>query len=294
MEQCSTMTRGTQLSPMASWRMLKRTRERLRIEWRVPAYLPYLHARLTDAAVKKAEGKIGFKLPKAYIDALRAQNGGYLRFSLGNTGAKQLWGIGSRFPSILEGSVAERCGDDDDAWKPRDAHRLVPFAGDGHWYLCFDGRGGRGEPAITYVDLECARSKKVADTFEQLVEKRGQEEERELVGLVTDLVIDEVAKRLGKTMRLKMTDQGDWAHGYRTLHGSAKSGAQMWITPNEVPRGFVRKEDPDYAKLVKRLPGTALRMPEQPDVGCLIQVADLAIDDVVAACHRAGLTARRV
>lgn len=258
----------------------------------MPAYLPYVQARLTDATVKKAEAKLGIKLPKAYVEALYEQNGGYLRYSLGNTGARQLWGIGSRFPSILAGSVADRLGRaDEGAWKPRDADRLVPFDGDGHWYLCFDGRGRRGEPCITYIDLECARSKKVAESFEQLVAKPGQGEDRELVGVVSELAIDEVAKRLGKAMRLKMTDQGDWAHGYRTMHGQAKFGGQLWITPNEVPRGFVRKDDPDYARLVKRARGTALRFPERPDVTYVISVADIRLDDILEASARVPLAA---
>lgn len=197
------------IAAVARWAMAKRQRGATgsKIEWSVPAYLPHVQARLTDAAVKKAESKLGIKLPKAYVEALREQNGGYLRFMLGGTGARELWGIGSRFPSILKGSISDRCDDEDDEWKPRDADRLVPFAGDGHWYLCFDGRGRRGEPAITYVDLECARSQKIADTFEELVAKQGKEEDREQLGLVTDLKIEDVAKRLGKAMHLKVTDQ---------------------------------------------------------------------------------------
>ena len=34
---------------------------------------------------------------------------------------------------------------------------LVPFCGDGHYHYCFDYRkhGPEGEPAVTYIDVEC-------------------------------------------------------------------------------------------------------------------------------------------
>lgn len=275
--------------------MSKRTRvaKSPRIEWRVPAYLPYVQTPLTAGAVKKAEARFGFRLPTAYLEALREQNGGYLRYSLSETEeANQLWGIGARFPSILGGSIADRCAEDTGVWLPRDAHRLVPFAGDGHWYLCFDGRAGRGEPSITFVDLECGESRRVAKTFDQLVAKPRAAEDDGGLGLVTDLTIDEVAVKIGKALRLKIADQGDFDHGYRTLHGRATSGAQLWITPNEVPRGFARKREPDYATLVKKLRGTALRLPEHPGVTYLISLTDFEVDTVIVACARAGFAVR--
>ena len=50
--------------------------------WQVPAYLPYLQPPLTDAAVAAAEAAIGYKLPPDYLNLLRKQNGGYIRYSL--------------------------------------------------------------------------------------------------------------------------------------------------------------------------------------------------------------------
>jgi cell wall assembly regulator SMI1 len=47
--------------------------------WKVPVYLPYLQPPLTDAIVKQAESQLGVRLPRAYLDALRIQNGGSLR-----------------------------------------------------------------------------------------------------------------------------------------------------------------------------------------------------------------------
>ncbi len=229
--------------------------------------------------------------------ALREQNGGYLRYGFRGYAARDLWGIGPRFPSILKGSIAKRHVHDD-GWVPRDADALVPFVGDGHWYLCFDVRKARrGEPQITYVDLECARTKKIADTFEQLVATMGPDDDDLIIGITTKAAMARTADQLGKALRMTVTDQGDWAHGYPTLHGRAKepgSLVQFWLTPNEVSRGFVRKEDPDYKSLVRLLPGKALRVPEHPDCKFLLEANELSADALLDACARAGLKAQRL
>lgn len=268
-----------------------------RIEWAVPAYLPYVQPALTDDALRSAERSLGLSLPKTYVAALREQNGGYLRYGFRGYAAHDLWGIGPRFPSILTGSIAKRHADDD-GWMPKGADALVPFVGDGHWYLCFDVRQrDPGEPLITYVDLECASTKKVADTFEELVATLGPDDDELTIGITTDVSMPSAADQLGKALRMTVTDQGDWAHGYPTLHGRARdSGSlvQFWLTPNEVSRGFVRKEDPDYESLVRLLPGKALRVPEHPDCAFLLTGSELSAEALLDACARAGLRARRL
>lgn len=48
--------------------------------WSVPAYLPYLQPPLTDEAVASAEKELGLQLPIEYLNLLRKQNGGYIRY----------------------------------------------------------------------------------------------------------------------------------------------------------------------------------------------------------------------
>ena len=62
--------------------------------WQIPAYLPYLQPTLTNAAVAAAESQIGYKLPPEYLDLLRTQNGGYIRFSLPDKVHDTIAGIG--------------------------------------------------------------------------------------------------------------------------------------------------------------------------------------------------------
>ncbi len=52
---------------------------------------------LTDAVVAAAEKEIGYKLPSEYLNLLKKQNGGYIRFSLPETPHDSIAGIGPHF-----------------------------------------------------------------------------------------------------------------------------------------------------------------------------------------------------
>lgn len=70
--------------------------------WRVPAYLPYLQPPLADEVVALAEKEIGYKLPEEYLNLLRKQNGGYIRFSLPEKVHDTIAGIGPYYPSLTK------------------------------------------------------------------------------------------------------------------------------------------------------------------------------------------------
>src|SRR5215510_10309603 len=120
--------------------------------WRVPAYLPYLQPPLTEAAIGSAEEELGCKLPPEYLNLLKKQNGGYIRYSLPKKVHDSIAGIGPHFPS-LTGFDWDECQDD----VSFQLAGLVPFDGDGHWHLCLDYRQNSTAPVVTYVDVECDR-----------------------------------------------------------------------------------------------------------------------------------------
>src|SRR5688572_29754857 len=101
--------------------------------WQIPKYLPYVQPSLTGEILANAEKKIGYKLPKEYIDILKIQNGGYIRFTLKETPNDQIYGIGPFFPSLTEYDWTDYEGA-----VGFELPGLVPFDGDGHWYLCLD------------------------------------------------------------------------------------------------------------------------------------------------------------
>jgi len=263
-----------------------------RIQWRVPAYLPYVQPALTDAAIEDAERQLRFRLPDAYVAALREQNGGYLRYGTPGISNEMLWGIGPRWPSIMKGSLAVDEGGW--GWLPDGAAALIPFDGDGHWYLCFDARDRPEAPAVTYVDVECRYTRLVAATFIEYVASMDPGD-RTVIGVATTLDLAEAARRLATALRAKAVDQGDDAHGYPTYFVRAKKKGRevlSWVSPNQVARGFVRPSHREYVALVGSLPGTALRWPEHPDCTVIVQTTCLDVGELLDACERAGLPAR--
>ncbi|MFO0936321.1 MAG: SMI1/KNR4 family protein [Gemmataceae bacterium] len=128
--------------------------------WRVPAYLPYLQPPPSVDVIALAEKEIGYRLPEEYLDLIRKQNGGYIRYKLPESPHDTIAGIGPYFPSLTRFD-----------WKEIQGHvsycleGLVPFDGDGHWYLCLDYRNNAEMPRITFVDIECDKESNVADSF---------------------------------------------------------------------------------------------------------------------------------
>ena len=55
--------------------------------------------------------------------------------------------------------------------EPRSLEKMVPFTGDGHYYVCFDyNRIENGEPTISFVDVELFEpAVKVASSFAQFL-----------------------------------------------------------------------------------------------------------------------------
>ena len=103
--------------------------------WQVPAYLPYLQPPLTDEIVDAAQKTIGHPLPKEYVDLLRQQNGGYIRYRLENRLNEEIAGIGPNFPSLtkVQWDDAQEC-------VSFPLQGLFPFDGNGDWNLCPDYR----------------------------------------------------------------------------------------------------------------------------------------------------------
>jgi hypothetical protein len=75
--------------------------------WKRPAYLPYVHAPLTDEAIRKAEKTLGCALPTAFLNVLRVQNGGPIRFRIPESMGDMIAGIGASFPSITDFDLSE-------------------------------------------------------------------------------------------------------------------------------------------------------------------------------------------
>jgi hypothetical protein len=257
--------------------------------WQVPAYLPYLQPPLTKEAVVAAEKAIGYRLPVEYLDLLRQQNGGYIRFSLPDYVHDSIAGIGPYFPSLI--------GFD---WDERQEHvsyplqGLVPFDGDGHWHLCLDYRRNADSPSITFADIECDCEKSVAASFSEYLAILKPE-------IPGDYVVEAVANidglkaLLSQELGFAFNPPDTWAHGYPVENariGSGENAQRIWISPNTVPRGFVRKEDSRYSTLKDVLPGFGERLPGLPAGSYLLCVTNGLEAHLLDACRQSGLIVR--
>jgi hypothetical protein len=257
--------------------------------WRVPVYLPYLQPPLTDKSIASAEKEIGHKLPAEYLNLLKKQNGGYIRFSLPEKVHDSIAGIGPHYPS-LTGFDWDDCQDH----VSFPLRGLVPFDGDGHWHLCLDYRRNLVSPSVTHVDIECDRESRIADSF------------AEYLGMLRIVVGDEyvlegvseietVVSRLSSSLGTSFDPPDSWASGYpvyRVRLGTKKNPESIWISPNSVPRGFVRTDDPRYAELKDRMPGHASRFPEVPEDGYLLSATERVRSKAIEACARSRLVVR--
>ena len=261
--------------------------------WKVPAYLPYVHDAVSEEIVKKAETKLGVSLPRSYVKLISEQNGGYVRRTLPDSTHSMIWGIGPRFPSITE---THRVGLRRWARRRRRFWEktlpLVPFDGDGHWYLCFDYRIGTVEPRVTFIDLEIEEEHAVADTFEDFLSLLQPSVSPNTLGVVGDWTVISTVHVLGGALGVSFDDLGSWAHGYpvwRCSLGDERNPQWCWISPNQVARGFVREDDERFKELGGRMPGVATRFPEFPEVVVEISCTEEVGEVVREACKRSSI-----
>lgn len=257
--------------------------------WRIPAYLPYLQPPLTEAAIAAAEGKIGYKLPAEYLELLKKQNGGYIRYSLPEMVHDCIAGIGPHYPSLT-----------DFDWDYCREHvsfplqGLVPFDGDGHWHICLDYRKHPDAPSVTHVDVECDHESPIAASFEEyLWELRLDVDDEYVVEAITD--IEKLKSELSGALGVPFDPPDAYAHGY-PIHcvrlGTEKAPEWIWISPNLALRGIVRPDHKRYAELKDLMPGLAPRFPDVPSDGYILSVSPAIRNRVVRTCAELGMAIR--
>ena len=148
-------------------------------------------APLTRADVERAEAELGVRLPRAYVELLEVQNGGYVahEFDAFPTETPTSWaedhvwlrtlaGIG---PSGHFASVT---------YAPRTAAEwrmpagLVPLSGEGHFWIALDhrDRAPDAEPAVTWFDNEIGEDLALAPDFLTFVEALAPMEDFDVPG----------------------------------------------------------------------------------------------------------------
>lgn len=239
--------------------------------WQKPIYLPYLQPKLTDEILEKAESQLGYKLPKKLIELLKIQNGGYIRKTLEEPLHEQIYGIGPHFPSLTDLDWT-----DYKDWVSFELNGLIPFDGDGHWYICLDYRKNNTNPQVTYIDTESDTQNLIAETFSDYLSELDYQIEDELV-IRTNKTAKEITKELEKMLNIKFEGPDNNAHGYDQYRGQL-DGSWIWLSPNLVPNGFIRKGEDRYGELVELVKGTALRFPELLSSDLIISFSNFQVE----------------
>jgi hypothetical protein len=173
---------------------------------------------------------------------------------------------------------------------------LVPFDGDGHWHLCLDYRSGKTDPNITYVDVECDCESSIASDFSDYLRHLVLDVDRDdfLLPSVTD--IEDVKARLSRVMNITFEAPSSWAHGYPTHQAKCSDSDPDWISisPNLVPRGFVREDDQRYDALCHMMSGQGKRYPGLPETSYIVSATDAVRSKLLDAFHAESIEFRPI
>lgn len=243
------------------------TEKKLKHIWSTPKYLAYVQPALTEEVVKEAEIKMGYKLPKEYLELLTIQNGGYIRYTIEEIPHTLISGIGPYFPSITnfewlkeyEGLSYEIDG-------------LFPFDGDGHWNICLDYRKNKTQPEVTYIDTEIDFEKPIAKNFKEYIDKLVIETENKYV-IETKASIEEILELISKVVSDEFGQPDLFAHGY-PIYRNKYNDNWIWVCPNKVPIGFIRLGEDRYEELKGQMEIPSLRFPELNENYLLITFSD--------------------
>lgn len=226
--------------------------------WRKPVYLPYLQPPLTEELLAKGEAQLGYKLPIELIELLKIQNGGYIRYHLPQTPVEMIYGLGDYFPSMLMDFNWQEVSD----YVSFELEGLIPFDGDGHWFMCLDYREDATAPKVSSIDIECDGQTVIADSFADYLSMLRLEIRDELV-VYAQSSLDDAVVNVSKALNIVFGSPDNFSHGYNQYRGEYKK-EHIWLSPNLVPAGFVRKDDLRYEELKSKMSSNALQYPELP------------------------------
>ncbi len=149
---------------------------------------------LTDEMVEIAEEELNIKLPNSYINILKQQNGGYIKYNAhpsdvptswadDHVNVDHLFGIGmGKDKGILESEYLIQEWD-----LPKG---VVLISGDGHSWIALDYRNSKTEPPVIFIDVEQNQEIRLAKNFEKFINGLVDYNEEEEIDL-SDTILSE-------------------------------------------------------------------------------------------------------
>ena len=260
-------------------------KDKIKTIWDVPAYLPFIQPKLTDELIVETEKKIGYKLPKEYIEILKIQNGGTIRFRLieHDFAHSEIWGIGPYYPSIIYEENFEYI--EDVSFK---LDGLIPFDGDWHWFLCFDYQKNKNNPAITFIDVDDNEKYLVADNFTDYLEMLRIDTD-EMFVINTNKPFEEILEYITDKLGIIFVDQNkDNCRDYPLSLGTYKHH-YLWFSSNIVPNAFVGKDHERYNELKHLVNSTAVKYLEIPNNAIIVKISALNYVEITSELEKIGL-----
>ncbi len=136
----------------------------------------YNNPPLSDEMIRMAESELSVKLPGAYLDLLRIQNGGYTygfvyktaeptRVAKDHIMLESLAGIIPEPPSQISQNILATQHLVKEWGLP---DRQVLISGEGHWWITLDYRNGE-IPTVMWLDVEFDQELQLAQTFDEFL-----------------------------------------------------------------------------------------------------------------------------
>lgn len=139
---------------------------------------------LTDKMIAKAEELLNLKLPLAYIEVLKIQNGGETQGVVCPTSVKNSWAadhvpLDELYGIDLIAEDAEEEGRDTSEFNILDTPKFakewnlpekqIVLCGDRNGCITLDYRTSESEPAVTWLDIEMKEDIQLANNFDSFL-----------------------------------------------------------------------------------------------------------------------------
>ncbi len=152
---------------------------------------------------------------------------------------------------------------------------LIPFDGDGHWFICLDYRKNKEEPEITYIDVECDNEYLVEKNFEQYLSKlKYCDNKIDYFVIRTNKSMNDIKNLIENIFNTKFDSPNNYAFGYYVYTAELKKDDYLSLSANSTTKGFVRKDDERYNELIELSFGKELRHPELLENDLLIRFTE--------------------
>ncbi|MED4562702.1 SMI1/KNR4 family protein [Bacillus altitudinis] len=183
--------------------------------WEIDEEGYYTLEKINEKKIAKAEKKLGVILPVTYKKLILEQNGGYTVHNAFPTTHSNSWAEDHiQFNHLL--GIAEDEGIMDSAYLIKEWELLgglVLINGDGHTWVAMDYRKTKENPTIHYFDVEMEEDFKLADSFDEFIERlytaeyTVDEETTEVEYELTEVYLSKV--ELEAIFKLDILDEGN-------------------------------------------------------------------------------------